>query len=27
LIMNMGNNDEWWGCVIKRTWGLDGETN
>jgi hypothetical protein len=25
LTMNKGINDEWWGCVIKRTRGLDGE--
>jgi hypothetical protein len=24
--MNSGTNDEWHGCVIERSWGLDGET-
>ena len=25
LIMNMGTNDERCGCVVKRSWGLDGD--
>ena len=25
LIMNMGTNDERWGHVVKRSWGLDSE--
>ncbi len=25
LIMDVGTNNEWWGCVVKWSWGLEGE--
>jgi hypothetical protein len=25
LIIDVGTNNEWWGCVVKWSWGLEGE--